>query len=88
MGRASARTLTSGRHSRSLVFLVGRHAHEHRTAWCAGCGKGTQAERMVAEYSIPHISTGDILRAAVKAGTPLGLKAKGFMSRASWCPMT
>lgn len=51
-----------------------------------GTGKGTQAERMVAEYSIPHISTGDILRAAVKAGTPLGLKAKGFMESGQLVP--
>ena len=41
-----------------------------------GSGKGTQAAMLKAELKVPHISTGDLLRAAVKAGTPLGLKAK------------
>lgn len=44
-----------------------------------GSGKGTQAERLKKELGVPHISTGDLLRAAVKAGTPLGLKAKEVM---------
>jgi adenylate kinase len=44
-----------------------------------GSGKGTQGEKLVAHYGIPKISTGDALRAAVKAGTPLGLKAKAAM---------
>ncbi|MCQ4167435.1 adenylate kinase [Tahibacter harae] len=44
-----------------------------------GSGKGTQAEMLKTELKIPHISTGDLLRAAVKAGTPLGLKAKAVM---------
>jgi len=44
-----------------------------------GSGKGTQAARLKAELGIAHISTGDLLRAAVKAGTPLGLKAKVVM---------
>ena len=51
-----------------------------------GAGKGTQAERLVGEYKIPHISTGDILRAAVKAGTPLGVKAKGYMEAGELVP--
>src|SRR3954468_10242929 len=38
-----------------------------------GCGKGTQATRIAQRYGVPHVSTGDILRAAVKAGSPLGL---------------
>ena len=37
-----------------------------------GAGKGTQAEKLIAEYKIPHISTGDMFRAAVKQGTELG----------------
>lgn len=44
-----------------------------------GAGKGTQADYICAEYSIPKISTGDMLRAAVKAGTDLGVKAKAVM---------
>jgi adenylate kinase len=44
-----------------------------------GSGKGTQASLLQAELRIPHISTGDLLRAAVKAGTPLGVKAKAVM---------
>jgi adenylate kinase len=44
-----------------------------------GAGKGTQAERIVAEFSIPHISTGDAFRAAMKQGTPLGVKAKEYV---------
>jgi adenylate kinase len=44
-----------------------------------GSGKGTQAEILKTELGVPHISTGDLLRAAVKAGSPLGLKAKAVM---------
>jgi len=44
-----------------------------------GSGKGTQATRLKADLGVPHISTGDMLRAAVAAGTPLGLKAKAVM---------
>ncbi len=44
-----------------------------------GSGKGTQAARLKVALEVPHISTGDLLRAAVAAGTPLGLKAKAVM---------
>ncbi|UGB45174.1 adenylate kinase [Frateuria edaphi] len=44
-----------------------------------GSGKGTQAARLKADLNVPHISTGDMLRAAVAAGTPLGVKAKAVM---------
>ena len=46
-----------------------------------GAGKGTQAQFLAAHYSIPHISTGDIFRANLKAGTPLGVQAQSFMDR-------
>jgi adenylate kinase len=46
-----------------------------------GAGKGTQAERFARDRGIPKISTGDILREAVQAGTPIGLKAKAIMDR-------
>ena len=51
-----------------------------------GAGKGTQAQFIAAHYSIPHISTGDIFRANLKAGTPLGLQAKGFMDNGELVP--
>ena len=44
-----------------------------------GSGKGTQATSLKTALGVPHVSTGDLLRAAVKAGTPLGLKAKAVM---------
>jgi len=46
-----------------------------------GAGKGTQAGFITQRYGIPQVSTGDMLRAAVKAGTPLGLAAKQIMDR-------
>ncbi|HEX3981100.1 MAG TPA: adenylate kinase [Acidimicrobiales bacterium] len=46
-----------------------------------GAGKGTQCVRLSHHYVVPHVSTGDMLRAAVKQGTPIGLKAKDQMDR-------
>ena len=51
-----------------------------------GAGKGTQAEILSRDLNIPTISTGNILRAAVKAGTPIGLKAKSFMDAGKLVP--
>ncbi|KKK37076.1 adenylate kinase [Mesobacillus campisalis] len=51
-----------------------------------GAGKGTQADKIVAKYNIPHISTGDMFRAAMKEGTELGLKAKSFMDQGALVP--
>jgi adenylate kinase len=51
-----------------------------------GAGKGTQAEFLCAHYGIPHISTGDIFRANLSAGTALGIEAKGYMDRGDLVP--
>lgn len=51
-----------------------------------GVGKGTQGERIARDLGIPKIATGDVLRAAVKAGTPMGLAAKAAMERGDLVP--
>ncbi len=51
-----------------------------------GAGKGTQAERIVEKYNIPHISTGDMFRAAIKGKTELGIQAKSFIDAGELVP--
>jgi adenylate kinase len=51
-----------------------------------GAGKGTQAARLQEDFRLPYVATGDMLRAAVKEGTELGLKAKGFMDAGQLVP--
>ena len=51
-----------------------------------GAGKGTQAEKLVEKYALCHISTGDLLRQAVKDQTPLGIEAKGYMDSGNLVP--
>jgi adenylate kinase len=51
-----------------------------------GAGKGTQADKIVDQYGIPHISTGDMFRAAMKEETELGLKAKSYMDKGELVP--
>ncbi len=53
-----------------------------------GAGKGTQAQFLAAHFAIPHIATGDIFRANLRAGTPLGLEAKGYMDAGELVPDT
>ncbi|WP_018759692.1 adenylate kinase [Paenibacillus terrigena] len=51
-----------------------------------GAGKGTQAERVVNEFGVPHISTGDAFRLAMKQGTPIGIKAKEYIDQGLLVP--
>ncbi len=51
-----------------------------------GAGKGTQAKKIAEKYGVPHVSTGDIFRANIKAGTELGMKAKQFMDQGLLVP--
>ncbi|OGX60476.1 MAG: adenylate kinase [Paenibacillus sp. RIFOXYA1_FULL_44_5] len=51
-----------------------------------GAGKGTQAERIASEFQIPHISTGDAFRQAIRQGTPIGVEAKSYLDRGELVP--
>ena len=52
-----------------------------------GAGKGTQAPLLAEQLDVPTLATGDVLRAARRAGTPLGHEAQSFMDRATSCPI-
>jgi adenylate kinase len=51
-----------------------------------GAGKGTQAQFLMAKYAIPQIATGDMLRGAIRAGSPLGIEAKSYMDKGALVP--
>lgn len=68
--------LMRGRKKRMNIVLMG----------LPGAGKGTQADKIVEKYEIPHISTGDMFRAAIKNQTALGLEAKSFMDQGALVP--
>lgn len=51
-----------------------------------GAGKGTQSERLIEKYSLVHLSTGDLLRGEIKAGTPLGKEAEGLIAKGQLVP--
>ncbi len=51
-----------------------------------GAGKGTQAQKIVEDFPIPHISTGDIFRAAMKNETPMGIEAKKYIDKGELVP--
>src|SRR5688572_27170027 len=74
--RVRGPSTTPARRTSMIVVLLGP----------PGAGKGTQGERIAAALGVPKIATGDVLRAAVKDGTKLGLEAKGFMDRGDLVP--
>ncbi len=51
-----------------------------------GSGKGTQSEKLIAQYGLKHLSTGDLLRSEIAAATPLGMEAKNFMDKGQLVP--
>jgi adenylate kinase len=51
-----------------------------------GSGKGTQSEKLIAQYGVKHLSTGDLLRSEIAAATPLGIEAKNFMDKGQLVP--
>ena len=61
--------------------------NEFNSAGAPGAGKGTLASYLIEQMGVPSISTGNILREAIKNNTPLGQSAKEYMVPASWYPM-
>ena len=60
--------------------------YENRFTWTSGAGKGTQAEILVKKLLVPHVSTGDMFRAAISNGTELGKEAKSYMDKGQLVP--
>ncbi len=71
-----------------MVFLHEKRKNKMKIVMLGapGAGKGTQAKMIAEKYTIPHISTGDIFRANIKEGTPLGLEAKSYMDQGKLVP--
>eukprot|EP00892_Ulva_mutabilis_P006833 jgi/Ulvmu1/4521/UM002_0247.1 len=80
-GRCTARTAPD-RRAKAVVC----NASKVMIAGPPGCGKGTQCAKIVEKYGLDHISVGDLLRDEVAAGSPIGLKAKGFMDTGNLVP--
>ena len=71
---------------RSFPRAFATQVHRLIISGAPASGKGTQCEKIVEEFKVPHLSTGDILRAAVKAGSPLGIEAKAYMDAGKLVP--